>query len=94
MLLNILQCTEPLSTTENDLTPNGGGAQVKKACRLSPDLSHSHRHPVSIFVSLVQLLMEQQFFFVRLERFDHFRPSFNRVAGAGLVTTGLGLCQE
>ena len=36
--------------------------------------------------------MEQQFSFVRLERFDHFRPSFNRVAGAGLVTTGLGLC--
>ena len=29
---------------------------------------------------------------MRLERFDHFRPSFSSVAGAGLVTTGLGLC--
>ena len=29
---------------------------------------------------------------MRLERFDHFRPSFTSVAGAGLVTTGLGLC--
>lgn len=36
--------------------------------------------------------MEQQVFFVRLERFDHFRPSFTSVAGAGLVTTGLGPC--